>query len=328
MRKVNRRGFMKTVGGTVIAPSPFHASSSSKGMDSDSRTGLGADAAGSDQPALPVDLRVHIDIRENLYDRWTVISNPYGLRGENDFVLGSRPACPPNQTTYYGQAFGKQPAAGSFAGQAPVTGFQGQRLVNTKYRNLGTMIGELQSDAFQIKGDKIDFLIGGGDFKEQTCINLFVETESYEFKKVRTATGDRNLELVGKQWDVSPWKGKWAYLQIVDYAPVERWGDRAAVSFPEDDYGFILLDDIRQTDNEGNRASEAYDQENNFDFERVRTPQYRTAPGEAVVPVTPGQKMPQQFVVTEMGEPKGTFSLALSISEVTDHVYRCDQHWT
>jgi len=328
MKKVDRRGFMKTVGGTVIAPSPFNASSSPVVVDSDSRSALGTGAPGNDQPALRVALRVRVDIRENLYDRWAVISNSYGLRGEDDFALGFRPACPSNQTTYYGQAFGSQPAAGNFPGQARVTGFQGQRLVNTKNRNLGTMIGELQSDPFQIKGDEIDFLIGGGDFKEQTCINLFVETKSYAFEKVRTATGDRNLRLVRKQWDVSAWKGKWAYLQIVDYAPVEKWGDYAAVSFPEDDYGFILLDDIRQTDGEGKRVSEAYDRENNFDFESVRTPQHRTEPGDAVVLIAHGQRMLQQFAVTERGSHKGTFSLNLSISEIAEHVYRCDQHWT
>ena len=328
MRKFDRRGFMKTLGGTVIVPSELDASSSHGVGDSASRSGFGRDTQGNNEPALPVELSVRADIRENLYDRWTVVSNPYGARGESDFVQGSRPACPPNQTTYYGQAFGSQPARGSFPGQDPVTGFHGQRLVNTKNRNLGTMIGELQSDAFKIKGDQIDFLIGGGDFQDQTCINLFVETKSYTFEKVRTATGDRNLSLVRKHWDVSPWRGKWAYLQILDYAPVERWGDRAAVSFPEDDYGFILLDDIRQTDREGNRVSEAYDQENNFDFERVRTPQYGIEPTDAKVAVAHDQKLLQQFAVTEGGGHKGTFSLDLRISKISDYVYRCDQHWT
>jgi len=34
-----------------------------------------------------------------------------------------------------------------------------------------------QSDPFGIKGDKIDFLMGGGGLQHQTCIDLFVATE-------------------------------------------------------------------------------------------------------------------------------------------------------
>ena len=74
-----------------------------------------------------------------------------------------------------GTAFGMEPARGAFPGQEPVTGFQGRRLVNSKNRNLGTLIGELQSEVFTIAGDGIDFLIGGGDFADVTCLTLYVD---------------------------------------------------------------------------------------------------------------------------------------------------------
>src|ERR1035441_653071 len=109
---------MKTVGGTVIAPSTFDAAPSSPAADFPNQSGVVKQGAGDTHPAMQVELTVRVDLRENLYDRWTVVSNPYGQRGENEYVMGSRPACPPNQTTYYGQAFGNQPAAGAFPGQA------------------------------------------------------------------------------------------------------------------------------------------------------------------------------------------------------------------
>ncbi len=256
---------------------------------------------------LRLDIQVRVDIRENLYDGWTQISRPYGMQGEDQLVLPGRPNCPPNLTTYYGQAFGREPATGSFPGQGAITGFEGRRFVNSKNRNLGTFIGELQSDPFEIKGDRISFLIGGGDFEGQTCLNLFVEVAPLNFRKVRTATGNRNLQLIRKQWDVTAWKGKRAYLQILDYAPVERWGRHAAVSFPEDDYGFILIDDIQQTDAQGNRVSEANDRKHNFDFERVKPAEYELQPTSAIISLNAAQNQVLRFSVTRKGQYHGEF---------------------
>ena len=169
-----------------------------------------------------------------------------------------------------GTAFGMQPACGAFPGQGNVTGFQGRRLVNSKNRNLGTLIGELQSQVFTIAGAGIDFLIGGGDFADVTCLNLFVRGAG-GWQRERTATGERNLELVRRGWEVAEFRGRQAYLQILDYAAVEPWGWHAAPRYPEDDWGFILVDDIRQTDGAANprRVDEAGDRARNFDFESL-----------------------------------------------------------
>ena len=328
LAKLSRRRFIKAVGGTIGSAAPLTAFSPALFSPLGRTSSLAGDGTENPPEDLRLELSVSVNIRENLYDHWTVISRPYGLHGEDGMATALRPACPPNGTTYYGQAFGREPATGSFPGQAPVTGFEGRRLVNSRNRNLGTYIGELQSDPFEIKGDRIDFLIGGGDFAEQTCVNLFIETAPLEFQKERTATGNRNLKLVRKQWDVSACKGKQAYLQILDYAPVEKWGNRAAVSFPEDDYGFILLDDIRQTDAQGNRVSEDYDQEHNFDFERVRTPLYQIQPASAAVSLQGGREEHLRFTVTQQGRQKGEFSLAARVTRAGDALYRCDQQWT
>lgn len=207
-----------------------------------------------------------IDIRQNRYRGWRPAAGAWDPRSA-PFNVHDTVQVRPN-----GTAFGMQPARGAFPGQGPVSGYQGERLVNSKNRNLGTLIGELQSDVFTIAGDGIDFLIGGGDFADVTCLNLYVDGGAGGWRRVRSATGERNLELVRRGWDVAEWRGRQAYLQILDYAPVEPWGWHAAPRYPEDDWGFILVDDIRQTDGapDPRRVDEAGDRARNFDFETLQ----------------------------------------------------------
>ena len=220
------------------------------------------EAAGGVPPA--VELSADIDIRQNRYQGWHPVAGTWDPRAA-PFNTHQTVQVRPN-----GTAFGMQPACGEFPGQGNVTGFQGRRLVNSKNRNLGTLIGELQSQVFSIAGAGIDFLIGGGDFADVTCLNLYVRGAD-GWQRERTATGERNLELVRRGWDVAEFRGRQAYLQILDYAAVEPWGWHAAPRYPEDDWGFILVDDIRQTDGAANprRVDEAGDRARNFDFETL-----------------------------------------------------------
>lgn len=217
-------------------------------------------------PAPSFYVTAGIDIRQNRYRGWRPAAGAWDPRSA-PFNVHDTVQVRPN-----GTAFGMQPARGAFPGQGPVSGYQGERLVNSKNRNLGTLIGELQSDVFTIAGDGIDFLIGGGDFADVTCLNLYVDGGAGGWQRVRSATGERNLELVRRGWDVAEWRGRQAYLQILDYAPVEPWGWHAAPRYPEDDWGFILVDDIRQTDGapDPRRVDEAGDRARNFDFETLQ----------------------------------------------------------
>ena len=221
------------------------------------------DEAGGGVPPA-VELSADIDIRQYRYQGWHPVAGTWDPRAA-PFNTHQNVQVRPN-----GTAFGMQPACGAFPGQGNVTGFQGRRLVNSKNRNLGTLIGELQSQVFSIAGAGIDFLIGGGDFAGVTCLNLYVRGAG-GWQRERTATGERNLELVRRGWDVAEFRGRQAYLQILDYAAVEPWGWHAAPRYPEDDWGFILVDDIRQTDGAANprRVDEAGDRARNFDFETL-----------------------------------------------------------
>ncbi|HOT73495.1 MAG TPA: glycoside hydrolase family 32 protein [Anaerohalosphaeraceae bacterium] len=114
-----------------------------------------------------------------------------------------------------GEAFGPGPARGTLPGQMEVTGYLGHGLVNTFYGGDGST-GTLTSPPFEIKHPYINFLIGGGGYAGQTCINLLVDGQV-----VRTATGP-NTEPGGSEhldwqfWDVREFLGQMAQIQIAD----------------------------------------------------------------------------------------------------------------
>jgi uncharacterized protein (DUF608 family) len=116
-----------------------------------------------------------------------------------------------------GDAFGAEPAAGTLAGQQNVSGFSGQRLINT-FRHGDASQGRLLSPAFTIERRFIAFLIGGGSHAGRTCLNLVLDGTV-----ARTATGHNDERLDWQEWDVTDFEGRTARLEIVDQA-TEGWG--------------------------------------------------------------------------------------------------------
>jgi uncharacterized protein (DUF608 family) len=121
--------------------------------------------------------------------------------------------------TVTGTAFGDGPMekAKMPAYQGDV-GAQGNRLVNTHNTRRGEDVrkgdahtGTLTSKPFLIERQWINFLIGGGDHPDQTCINLLVDD-----KVVHTATGQNENRMSWRSFYVGTWKGKQAQIQIVD----------------------------------------------------------------------------------------------------------------
>ena len=117
--------------------------------------------------------------------------------------------------TVTGDAFGRGPARGKLAGQMDVSGFQGRGLVSS-FTGGDSATGTLTSPPFTIERPFLNFLIGGGGYTGETCLNLLVGD-----KVVRTATGP-NVKPGGSErldwasWDVSEFAGKTAKVQIVD----------------------------------------------------------------------------------------------------------------
>ena len=121
-----------------------------------------------------------------------------------------------------GEAFGPGPARGTLPDQMKVSGFEGERLVNSYYGRDGTT-GTLTSPPFLIERKHINFLIGGGWHPGKACINLLVNGEV-----VRTATGPNRKpggteRLDPYTWDVGDLRGKTARIQIVDIV-TGGWG--------------------------------------------------------------------------------------------------------
>lgn len=132
-----------------------------------------------------------------------------------------------------GEAFGPGPAKGTLRGQMAVSGYEGERLVNT-YFNGDDTTGELSSPEFEIQRKFINFLIGGGMKPGVACINLIIDGQT-----VRTATGPNDRPggseaLDWHSWDVSDLEGKTAKIEIVDNA--------------QGGWGHINIDQIVQSD--------------------------------------------------------------------------------
>ena len=85
--------------------------------------------------------------------------------------------------TATGTAFGPGPARGTLAGQMEVSGFEGKGLVNSYFEG-DNSTGTLTSPPFAIQRRYINFLLGGGRYPGEACINLLVDGQA-----VRTATG-------------------------------------------------------------------------------------------------------------------------------------------
>jgi len=111
-----------------------------------------------------------------------------------------------------GEAFGRRPARGTLPNQQKVSGFQGQGLVNT-FLGGDRPHGTLTSPRFTINRKYINFLIGGGNQVDKTCINLLING-----KVVRSAVGKNDEKLEWHFWSVADFAGRQAQIQIVDEA--------------------------------------------------------------------------------------------------------------
>ena len=132
-----------------------------------------------------------------------------------------------------GESFGKGPARGTLPSQMKVDGFAGKGLVNS-FHGGDKSTGKLTSPAFTIERRFITFLIGGGGWANETCMNLLVDGHV-----VRTATGNNSQPggseaLAPAAWDVAEFAGRRATLAIID----QRTGG----------WGHINVDQIVQAD--------------------------------------------------------------------------------
>jgi fructan beta-fructosidase len=135
--------------------------------------------------------------------------------------------------TATGTAFGAAPARGTLPGQMTVEGFQGRALANS-FVGGDDATGTLTSSPFRLERRYLNFLIGGGKYPGETCLNLRVDGAV-----VRTATGPNDQaggseRLEWATWDLAELNGRTAILEIVD----QRKGG----------WGHVNVDQIVQSD--------------------------------------------------------------------------------
>ncbi|MEZ6097570.1 MAG: glycoside hydrolase family 32 protein [Pirellulaceae bacterium] len=132
-----------------------------------------------------------------------------------------------------GTAFGPGPAAGTLPNQMFVNGFCGERLVNSFYGG-DDAIGTLTSNAFAIERRYLSFLIGGGGYARETCMQLIVDGKAVREEVGPNVAAGGSEELQPAYWDVGEFKSQTAQLRIVD----SRRGG----------WGHINIDHITMTD--------------------------------------------------------------------------------
>ena len=115
-----------------------------------------------------------------------------------------------------GDAFGKKPQTqetiGGYQGNVQA---QGKFFVNSHQFRDGLRgddhVGTMTSREFKIEHDTLAFLIGGGPHVGKTCMNLLIKGQA-----ALTATGHSSNQMRSETWNLRPFRGKMARLQIVD----------------------------------------------------------------------------------------------------------------
>ncbi len=130
--------------------------------------------------------------------------------------------------TVTGTAFNSGPATNAQFDKLGIENTRDKQVASSAIDGDGPT-GTLTSPKFKIARKYISFLISGGDYEHDTCVNLLING-----KIVKSATGWRSNRLVPASWDVSRWLGQKAQIQIVDTA--------------SGDWGHINVDQIVQTD--------------------------------------------------------------------------------
>jgi sucrose-6-phosphate hydrolase SacC (GH32 family) len=214
--------------------------------------------------------------------------NATNLRAADDVLIADFEGANYGAWTVTGEAFGPGPARGTLPGQMPVTGFAGQRLVNS-FHGGDTSTGTLTSPEFKIERKFIGFLIGGGK-GDKLALQLLVDG-----KVVRTATGPNDKPggseaLAQESWDVSEFTGKSAVIQIVDRA-TGGWGH-------------INVDQIVQTDRKPAALLTNAKREFKIEKRYLNIPIRKGAPKRVVTTLVDGRVEVKNDIELANGDPE------------------------
>jgi fructan beta-fructosidase len=145
-----------------------------------------------------------------------------------DIVIGDFEGADWGHWTTTGTAFGGGPLHGRIPASLQEEGVRGDGVASSELTGDGPT-GTLTSPDFQIRRRYLSFVIGGGVYERDTCLNLVVGGVV-----VRSATGENSDRLMPVAWDISRWRGQTARIEVVDNAI--------------GDWGHIIVDHIIETD--------------------------------------------------------------------------------
>lgn len=145
-----------------------------------------------------------------------------------DIIIGDFDTSGYGEWIAQGAAFGTGPATGGRLNALEISGAHGNGAASSEMAG-DRPVGKLTSPDFRIERRYIAFVIGGGSYEKDTCLNLLIDG-----KVVRSAAGRNSDRLMPASWDVTKYLGKTARLRIVDNAT--------------GDWGHINVDRIVQTD--------------------------------------------------------------------------------
>mgnify|MGYP001056582960 CR=1 FL=1 len=134
-----------------------------------------------------------------------------------DLVIGEFEGAGFAPWTAEGDAFARGPARGAKAAELEIRGGRGDGVASSEQDGDGPT-GALTSPPFTIQRRYLAFVIGGGRFERDTCIDLIVDD-----KVVKSATGENSDDMMPCSWDVGRFRGRTAMVRIVDRASGE-WG--------------------------------------------------------------------------------------------------------
>ncbi len=138
-----------------------------------------------------IEERVFADFESGTYEGWTVTGDAFGEIPQTQQTIA----------TYQGRINSR-----------------GKYFVNSHNIRTGgdvgsgdSLTGTLTSSEFTIDFDAIEFLVGGGSHVGTTCVNLIVDEQV-----VLSATGKNKNQMSRHTWDVRPFSGRKAKIQVVD----------------------------------------------------------------------------------------------------------------
>jgi sucrose-6-phosphate hydrolase SacC (GH32 family) len=135
----------------------------------------------------------------------------------DDLVIGRFGSTDYGDWQMTGTAFKPGPATGDQFAKLGIENARDNQVVSSAIEG-DRPTGTLTSPEFKIARNYISFLISGGDYEHDTCVNLLING-----KIVKSAVGWRSNRLVPTSWDVSRFRGQTAQVQIVDGA-IRDWG--------------------------------------------------------------------------------------------------------